>query len=422
MKIKIGEMQIKNIDYRKLQPLQGNLKDLSKKNYEKLKKSFQEKGLFVPMFVWQEEDVFWLLDGHGRERLFSKEKAVFVDSKGNETFEIPALIIQAKDLKDAKEKILLISSQFQRITQEGFDEFTFDLDASWLEDSINFDAFPYLEKKLEAAGGGQEGEDEVPEVPVDPKTKPGDLYYLGDHRLLCGDSTNPDHVRYLLADAVPNLMVTDPPYGVNYDANWRNEKFLAERPDGSKIKSRSTGKVLNDDKFDWTETWSLFPGNVAYIWHAGKFAAEVYDSLRKADFEIRSQIIWAKPHLIISRGDYHWQHESCWYAVKKGAAGNWKGDRSQTTLWEISSKNKGEDSSTDHSTQKPVECMRRPMINNSEKGDIVYEPFMGSGSSLIAAESCQRISYGMELNPAYCDVIVERWEKFTGKKARLIRG
>jgi len=154
MKIKIGEMQIQNIDYRKLKPLQGNLKDLSKTNYSKLKKSFTEKGLFVPMFVWQEEDVFWLLDGHGRERLFSKEKAVFVDSKGNETFEIPALIIQAKDLKDAEEKILLISSQFQRITQEGFDEFTFDLDASWLEDSINFDAFPYLEKKLEAAAGG----------------------------------------------------------------------------------------------------------------------------------------------------------------------------------------------------------------------------------------------------------------------------
>ena len=147
MKIKIGEMQIQNIDYRKLKPLQGNLKDLSKTNYSKLKKSFTEKGLFVPMFVWQEEDVFWLLDGHGRERLFSKEKAVFVDSKGNETFEIPALIIQAKDLKDAKEKILLISSQFQKITQEGFDEFTFDLDSSWLEDSINFDAFPYLEKK-----------------------------------------------------------------------------------------------------------------------------------------------------------------------------------------------------------------------------------------------------------------------------------
>ena len=147
MKIKIGEMQIKNIDYRKLQPLQGNLKDLSKKNYEKLKKSFQEKGLFVPMFVWEDNGKFWLLDGHGRERLFNQEKAVFVDAEGKETFEIPALIVKAKNLKDAKEKILLISSQFQKITQEGFDEFTFDLDSSWLDDSINFDAFPYLEKK-----------------------------------------------------------------------------------------------------------------------------------------------------------------------------------------------------------------------------------------------------------------------------------
>lgn len=147
MKIKIGEMQIQNIDYRKLKPLQGNLKDLSKTNYSKLKKSFTEKGLFVPMFVWQEGDVFWLLDGHGREKLFSKEKAVFVDSKGKETFEIPALIIQAKDLIDAKEKILLISSQFQRITQEGLDEFSFDLSDSFMEENICFDALPNILKK-----------------------------------------------------------------------------------------------------------------------------------------------------------------------------------------------------------------------------------------------------------------------------------
>ena len=199
MKIKIGEMQIQNIDYRKLKPLQGNLKDLSKTNYSKLKKSFTEKGLFVPMFVWQEEDVFWLLDGHGRERLFSKEKAVFVDSKGNETFEIPALIIQAKDLKDAKEKILLISSQFQRITQEGFDEFAIDLDSSWLEESVNFDAFPYMQEiKTPEEQTLNEKEEEVPEIPKEVKTKQGDIYFLGNHVLYCEDSTNCNRFNGLL--------------------------------------------------------------------------------------------------------------------------------------------------------------------------------------------------------------------------------
>lgn len=147
MKIKIGEMQIQNIDYRKLEPLQGNLKDLSKKNYEKLKKSFQEKGFFVPMFVWEDSGKFWLLDGHGRERLFNQEKAVFIDSNGKETFEIPALIVKAKNLKDAKEKILLISSQFQTITQEGLDEFSFDLSDYFMEENICFDALLNMTKK-----------------------------------------------------------------------------------------------------------------------------------------------------------------------------------------------------------------------------------------------------------------------------------
>jgi DNA modification methylase len=134
-------------------------------------------------------------------------------------------------------------------------------------------------------------------------------------------------------------------------------------------------------------------------------------------FTLRSQIIWAKDRLVLSRGDYHWQHEPCWYAVRKTGKGHWAGDRKQTTLWQIA--NKDQDAETVHGTQKPVECMRRPILNNSSPGQAVYEPFMGSGTTLIAAETTGRVCFGVELNPAYVDVAIERWQQFTGGSATL---
>jgi DNA modification methylase len=177
--------------------------------------------------------------------------------------------------------------------------------------------------------------------------------------------------------------------------------------------SKRVGKVSNADKADWTEAWALFPDNVAYIWHAALHTTTVADSLTKTGFTIRAQIIWAKERLIIGRGDYHWRHEPCWYAVRN--KGNWTGDRKQTTLWEIASRD--QDVETVHGTQKPVECMRRPMLNNSSPGDAVYEPFLGSGTTLIAAESSGRVCLAVELNPLYVDVAVRRWQAFTGKAA-----
>jgi DNA modification methylase len=128
-------------------------------------------------------------------------------------------------------------------------------------------------------------------------------------------------------------------------------------------------------------------------------------------------VIWRKPRFIISRGHYHWQHEPCWYAVRKGGSAKWCGDRSQSTVWDIALKDGGED--TNHSTQKPVECMARPIRNHGGKDDDVYDPFLGSGTTIIAAEQLGRRCYGLELSPAYCDVIVARWEKLTGRKAEL---
>jgi DNA modification methylase len=250
---------------------------------------------------------------------------------------------------------------------------------------------------------------EAPEAPATPVSVPGDLWQLGDHRLICGDSTSADVVGALLGDVKPLLMVTDPPYGVAYDPAWRNQAGAA--------KTKRTGRVLNDDRADWREAWALFPGDVAYVWHGALHAAEVAESLTASGFAIRAQIIWAKDRLVLSRGDYHWQHEPCWYAVRVKAKGHWAGDRKQTTLWQIA--NKDQDSETVHGTQKPVECMRRPILNNSNAGQAVYEPFMGSGTTLIAAETTGRICYGIELDPAYVDVAIERWQSFTGAEAVL---
>jgi DNA modification methylase len=206
-------------------------------------------------------------------------------------------------------------------------------------------------------------------------------------------------------------MVTDPPYGVNYRPEWRNEVM---REDGSKVTARATGQVLNDDQADWQEAWALFPGDVAYVWHGALHAGTVAESLVSAGFAIRSQIIWDKTRLVIGRGDYHWQHEPAWYAVRKGKVGHWSGDRKQTTVWSISHLK----SETGHGTQKPVDCMKRPIENNSSPGQAVYEPFSGSGTTIIAAEMTGRCCLAVELSPAYVDVAIRRWQAFTGEIAR----
>lgn len=260
--------------------------------------------------------------------------------------------------------------------------------------------------------------DEVPEEPEKPVSKPGDLWILGNHRLICGDSTQANTVSKLLGPVKPHLMVTDPPYGVEYEADWRNAALAGKPRADGKIGGggRAIGKVANDNKADWREAWALAPCDVAYIWHAGNKAHIVAESLEASGFNIRAQIIWAKNQFVIGRGHYHPHHEPCWYAVKKNATGHWTGDRKQSTLWQIDKPRKSE---TGHSTQKPVECMRRPMENNSSPGQAIYEPFSGSGTTIIAGEQIGRHVYAIELNPAYVDMAIMRWQNFTGKNATL---
>lgn len=263
---------------------------------------------------------------------------------------------------------------------------------------------------LAEASPGLTDPDETPEPPAEPVAVLGDVWVLGRHRIVCGDCTDPLVVDKALNGVKPHLMVTDPPYGVEYDPEWREKAGLAG-------KGSAKGKVLNDDKADWRDAWALFPGDVAYVWCApGPLNCAVHDSLVVAGFPPRMQIVWAKSQLVIGRGHYHAQHENCWYAVRKGATAHWAGDRKQTTLWQIPKPAKSE---TGHGTQKPVECMKRPIENNSSPGQAVYEPFSGSGTTIIAAEMTGRACHAIELNPAYVDVAVKRWQDFTGQQATL---
>jgi DNA modification methylase len=249
--------------------------------------------------------------------------------------------------------------------------------------------------------------DDVPELLPNAVSVPGDTWVLGRHRLVCGDCTDASVVAAVLAGSKPHLMVTDPPYGVSYDPQWRAKAAVSKN-------TRKMGAVANDDRSDWREAWALFPGDVAYVWCASTHNDTVIASLETCGFMRRSQIIWAKDRFALGRGHYHWQHEPCWYVVK--ASAHWCGDRSQATVWNIPAR---EDGGHGHGTQKPVECMRRPMLNNSNAGEAVYEPFSGSGTTIIAAEMTGRACHAIELVPTYVDVAIRRWQAFSGVAAIL---
>ena len=316
-------------------------------------------------------------------------------------------VIALEGLSEADKKALILADN-KLALNAGWDEDMLRLelaDLTALGADLDLTGFNTTElADLMGGGGGKTDPDEVPVVPANPVVRMGDLWHLGKHRLLVGDSTDKAAVGKLLAGTAPPLMVTDPPYGVKYDPAWRGS---AKTGDGKRVSLgvHAKGKVQNDDRADWRAAWALFPGDVAYVWHAGVHGGAVQNSLEDQNFVIRSQIIWAKNNMVIGRGDYHWQHEPCLYAVRDGKKGHYVGGRKQTTVWEIDKPMKSE---TGHGTQKPVECMRRPVVNNSKPGDAVYDPFLGSGTTLIACKMEKRSCYGMEISPAYVAVILQR--------------
>ena len=365
---------------------------------DRVASAIREFGFRVPVIAKSDGSV---IDGHLRLKAARKlelETVPVVVADDLTPAQVRAFRISVNRMAELAQwdnELLLL--EFLDLREEGF-----DLELTGFDDDE-------IAAILAEPKQGLTDPDDVPAVAETAVTQPGDLWVMDGHRLICGDSTSADVVSKLLGGVRPLLMVTDPPYGVEYDPSWRNQTGASA--------TRRTGKVLNDDRADWREAWALFPGDVAYVWHGALHATTVADSLIAAGFDIRSQIIWAKDRLVLSRGDYHWQHEPCWYAVRAKGKGHWAGDRKQTTLWQIA--NKDQDAETVHGTQKPVECMRRPILNNSSPGQAVYEPFMGSGTTLIAAETTGRACFGVELNPTYVDVAITRWQSFTGQEVVL---
>jgi DNA modification methylase len=290
----------------------------------------------------------------------------------------------------------------------------------------------------------------APPLPENPVSRPGDLWLCGPHRVLCGDATSPETVARLLGARKPLLMVTDPPYGIELDSEWRDRAGLNTPPgekrsalgkalakanpqypvEPSYMKHRSEGHtettISGDTRADWSEAFELVPSlQVAYVWHASVFTREVLNGLLRIGFVYPQQIIWNKGRTVLTRTHYWYQREPCWYVRKKNAP--WYGKAGEnSTVWDSASpefimggSKEPEDGKLDHPTQKPCELMRRPILNHTRRGELVYEPFLGSATTLAAAELTERVCYGLELDPKYVDVVVQRWEQLSGKKATL---
>jgi DNA modification methylase len=375
-------------------PYARNARTHSDAQVAQIAASMREWGWTNPVLVDEEGGI---IAGHGRvlaaRQLGLTEVPVMVAEGWSEAQKRAYILTDNQLPLNAGWDMDLLGNEVRGLAEWGFD--------TQLLGFGNLDAL--------LAGEGLTDPNAAPEAPIDPVATPGQLWVCGRHRLLCGDATNAADVARALAGVEPHLMVTDPPYGVDYDPEWRKRA-------GVNLNKAKLGIVANDDRADWREAWQLFGGSVAYVWHAGRHASEVQQSLEAAGFEVRSQIIWAKDRFALSRGDYHWQHEPCWYAVRSGETGHWSGDRKQSTVWQIPAR---EDKGHGHGTQKPVECMKRPIENNSSPGQAVYEPFSGTGTTIIAAEITGRVCHAIEIDPAYIDVAVRRWQDFTGKPATL---
>jgi len=276
------------------------------------------------------------------------------------------------------------------------------------------------------------GLDDVPEPPAVPWVQPGDLFALGDHRLLCGDSLSAEDVVRLLAGAEPTLLVTDPPYGVEYVAG-------AGAP-GPRSKGHRNVSMAGDTISDWSPAFELVPSlQVGYVWHADTKSPEVAAGLVRLGFELVGLVIWDKQQFTLGRSWYQWRHESCW-VVRRNGGRFLARRRDQATIWHAAASAGGEAvhpgtcclhqadvweapsprrsrSAVDHPTQKPIVTAQIPITNHLDKGGLVYEPFSGSGTTLMAAESLGRVCYAMEIDPRYVQVTLERWEGVTGRKA-----
>jgi DNA modification methylase len=337
----------------------------------------------------------YVLDGHARVALAIARKEPTV----------PVLYV---DLSSEEEKLILATfdpigamagSDDARLRGLLADVAVDDAGLRALLDELALSAAPYV---------GLADPDAVPEPAAAPAVQRGEVWQLGKHRVGCLDATNADDVARLLDGARPALTISDAPYGVSYEP-------------GQRAGARRRGTVANDDRADWSAAWALSPSDVFYLWHSGIHGVEVGAGIEALGLNIRAQIVWTKPALVMGRGAYHWQHEPCFYAVREGADAAWIGDRAQSTVWDVptvhSTRGTSDDVITNHGTQKPVELLARSIRNHA--GD-VFDPFLGSGSTLIAAELLGRRCYGLDIDPVWVEVAIKRWEAYTGGHAERL--
>jgi DNA modification methylase len=349
---------------------------------------------------------------------------------------VPVLYV---DLSEAEEALILATldpvAGMAAVNSQKLDELLAEINAGGLGElgtgldgllkTLDHDC----QQQLAAATGTVAGEDAVPPMPAAPVTRSGDLWLCGKHRVLCGDATSPENVARLLGDRKPILMVTDPPYGIELDSEWRDRAGLngCGPAEASYMKHRAEGHtetaISGDTRADWSEAFELVPSlQIAYVWHASVFTREVLNGLLRIGFLYPQQIIWNKGRTVLTRTHYWYQHEPCWYVRKKNAP--WFGKAGEnSTVWDSPSPKfimgASDEEKYDHPTQKPTALFRRPLLNHLRRGGLIYDPFLGSGTSVAAAELTDRVCCGMELDPKYVDVIVQRWQDLSGKQARL---
>jgi len=392
-------MQIEKIPLADLIPYVNNSRTHSDEQVAQIAASIKEFGFNNPVLIDKEDGI---IAGHGRVMAARK--------LGLE--EVPC--VRLEHLTETQRKAYIIADN-RLALNAGWNEELLTIELNdLLADGFALDILGFDSDELKSLldpitpTEGLTDEDEVPEVPEEPKTKPGDIYQLGRHRLMCGDSTSIDDLEKLCNGQQVDMWLTDPPYNVAYEGGT-----------GLTIKNDDMG----DDQFRqflrdaYTAADAVMKaGAVFYIWHADSEGYNFRGAAKDAGWTVRQCLIWEKSSLVMGRQDYHWKHEPCLYGWKDGAGHLWASDRKQTTILRFDKPRKN----GEHPTMKPVELFEYQMLNNTKGGDIVLDSFGGSGTTMIAAEKNGRVGYLMELDPKYCDVIVKRWEDFTGKKAELI--
>lgn len=393
-------MQIKEVEITALIPYAKNSRTHDDAQVAQIAASIKEFGWTNPILVDGDKGI---IAGHGRlmaARKLKMDKVPVIELKGMTDAQKKAYVIADNRLAlNAGWDNAMLTIELQDLENDGFDLSLMGFDKDELDALLN----PIEETE------GLTDEDAVPDLPEEPKTKLGDIYILGNHRLMCGDSTSIDAVEKLMNGQLADQLVTDPPYNIAYEG-------------GSKKREQIKNDEMADEVFRQflkdvyiAANAVMKAGAVFYIWHADTEGYNFRGAARDMGWKIRQTLIWNKDNSAFGRSDYHWKHEPCLYGWKEGAAHLWATDRKQTTVIECKRPSK----SDLHPTMKPVELMEYQILNNTKGSDIVLDLFGGSGSTMIAAEKIGRKSCLMELDPKYCDVIVQRWEDFTGKKAIL---